>query len=96
LTFYIINASPRSRGKKEVVMEGKRVRQTDVAERRPRGGKAPWIAAAAAALAVIGGIAGFGLYANNYDKVFPGVSAAGEDLSGLSYEQLEEQLWREP
>ncbi len=73
-------------------MEGKRVRQTDVAERRPRGGKAPWIAAAAAALAVIGGIAGFGLYANNYDKVFPGVSAAGEDLSGLSYEQLEEQL----
>ena len=73
-------------------MEGKRVRQTDVAERRPRGGKTPWIAAAAAALVVIGGIAGFGLYANNYDKVFPGVSAAGEDLSGLSYEQLEEQL----
>ncbi len=73
-------------------MEGKRVRQAEVAERAPKRGKAPLIAAAAAALVLIGGIVGFGLYANSYDKVFPGVSVAGEDLSGLPYEQVEDRL----
>ena len=73
-------------------MEGKRVRQAEVAERASKGGKAALIAAAAAALVLIGGIVGFGLYANGYDRVFPGVSAAGEDLSGLPYEQVEEHL----
>ena len=73
-------------------MEGKRVRQAEVAERASKGGKAALIAAAAAALVLIGGIVGFGLYANGYDRVFPGVSVAGEDLSGLPYEQVEEHL----
>ena len=51
-----------------------------------------WIAAAALAGALTGGILGLGFYANSCEEVFPGVMVGDADLSGLSFVQLETRL----
>lgn len=75
-------------------MEGKRVSQPSGVETatKKKGGKALWIALGLAAALVVGGTAGFAAYANGYEGVFPGVTMAGEDLSGLTREELGENL----
>lgn len=51
--------------------------------------KAGWIILGLAAALLVGGMAGFGIYANGYDGVFPGVSIGGHPLSGASRQELE-------
>ena len=56
-------------------MDGKRVSQQELLEQtnKNRGGKAGWIAAAAAAGLLIAAAAGLCAYAGSYQQVFPGV-----------------------
>ena len=67
-------------------MDGKRVSQQELLEQtnKNRGGKAGWIAAAAAA--------GLCAYAGSYQQVFPGVQLGEESLEGLSREELAERV----
>ena len=68
-------------------MEGRRVAQAEAAKTRRTGRSWGWIAGAAVAGLLTGGILGFGLYANGYENVFPGVSAGGAQLGGMSREE---------
>lgn len=75
-------------------MDGKRVSQQELLEqtKRNRGGKAGWIAAAAAAGLLIAAAAGLCAYAGSYQQVFPGVQLGEESLEGLSREELAERV----
>ena len=41
---------------------------------------------------IIGGIAGFCVYTNTYNKVFPGIMLGETDLSGLTRQELQESV----
>ena len=76
-------------------MEGKRVAQptgVETARKKAGGGRALWIALGLAAALAVGGTTAFGFYANGYEGVFPGVTMAGEELGGLSREELSGNL----
>ena len=75
-------------------MDGKRVSQQELLEQtnKNRGGKAGWIAAAAAAGLLIAAAAGLCAYAGSYQQVFPGVQLGEESLEGLSREELAERV----
>ena len=75
-------------------MDGRRVAQSEVLEQtKPRAsGRGGWIALALAAVLLAGGAAGLGIYANGYDRVFPGVTMGETELSGLSYQELDARL----
>ena len=75
-------------------MYGKRVSQQELLEQtnKNRGGKAGWIAAAAAAGLLIAAAAGLCAYAGSYQQVFPGVQLGEESLEGLSREELAERV----
>ena len=68
-------------------MEGRRVAQAEAAKMKKRGRSWGWIAGAAVAGLLTGGILGFGLYANGYESVFPGVTVGEEALGGLTREE---------
>ena len=61
-----------------------------------KGLKAALIVAASAAVILVAVAGGFLLYANNvvkkYDVIYPGVKAAGVDLSGMTREQAEKAI----
>ncbi|MDE7245856.1 MAG: VanW family protein [Oscillospiraceae bacterium] len=87
----------------EVMMEGKRFSSTAAGtvtpqrtqrqrQKKKSGVSAGLIAVAAAALIAVGGAAGLGVYANSYDYVFPGVTVGDTDLSGLTYDELTQNL----
>lgn len=75
-------------------MAGRRVAQGEPARaRRKTGGShAGLIVLGIVAALLVGGTAGLCVYANSYDKVFPGVSLGDRKLSGLSLNQLEQLL----
>ena len=75
-------------------MDGRRVAQSEILEQTKTrtSGRGGWIALALAAVLVIGGAAGLGVYANGYDRVFPGVTMGDAELSGLSYQELDAHL----
>ena len=75
-------------------MDGKRVSQQELLEQtnKNRGGKAGWIAAAAAAGLLSAAAAGLCAYAGSYQQVFPGVQLGEESLEGLSREELAERV----
>lgn len=73
-------------------MGGKQTEPSETAvQTEKKNRKALWITLAAAAL-LAAGFAGVCVYACAYDAVFPGVTLAGEDLSGLSRSQLEDRV----
>jgi len=73
-------------------MEGKRVAQAEATRTTKKSRSWGWIAGAAVAGLLTGGILGFGLYANGYDSVFPGVTVGEQDFGGLSREAAAERL----
>ena len=62
------------------------------AQTRTKGSKAGWIALGLIAALLVAGAAGLCVYANQYDKVFPGVSLGERDLSGMTEQQLRKEL----
>lgn len=75
-------------------MAGRRVAPVDGAQTKTkkRGSNAGWIILGLVAALVIGGTAGLCAYANQYDRVFPGVSLGEQSLAGLTEKQLRERL----
>lgn len=78
-------------------MAGRRVTQEGSTRARKKNGSrggsaAVWVVLSLIAALLVGGAAGVCAYANNYDKVFPGVSLGDRNLSGLSRKQLEQLL----
>jgi len=77
-------------------MAGKRVARSDVdllgydpkemipKKKKPVG----WIAFGVIAALFVGGAAALGMYANSYDRVFPGVTLGEESLAGYTQKQL--------
>ena len=71
-------------------MTGKRIAQPEAdftPKMRTRSFGAGWIALGLLAALLVGGAAALGVYANNYDRVFPGVTLGEESLAGLSREK---------
>lgn len=73
-------------------MDGKQAAQAGAAATAKKRRWSVWIAAAALAGALTGGILGLGFYASSCEEVFPGVMVGDMDLSGLSFVQLETRL----
>ncbi|MDE7053880.1 MAG: VanW family protein [Oscillospiraceae bacterium] len=73
-------------------MAGRRVAPDAPAQTRTKGSKAGWIALGLIAALLVAGAAGLCVYANQYDKVFPGVSLGERDLSGMTEQQLRKEL----
>lgn len=73
-------------------MAGRRVAPDAPAQARKKGSKAGWTALGLIAALLIGGAVSLCVYANQYDKVFPGVSLGELSLSGLTEQQLREEL----
>ncbi len=73
-------------------MAGRRVAPDAPAQTRTKGSKAGWIALGLIAALLVAGAAGLCVYANQYDKVFPGVSLGEQDLSGMTEQQLRKEL----
>ena len=73
-------------------MAGRRVVQGAEVQTKRKSSKAGWVAFGLIAALIIGGIAGFCVYTNAYDKVFPGIMLGEEDLSGLTRQELEENV----
>ena len=78
-------------------MEGRRVAQSDFDfdyavgpqnGRKKKSSKAGWIALGVVAALLVGGVAGLGIYANGYDRVFPGVMLGEQSLAGRTQEEL--------
>ena len=75
-------------------MTGKRIAQPDmefIPKKKPSF-RAGWIALGVLAALLAGGAAALGLYANSYDRVFPGVTLGEESLAGYTREELEDHL----
>ncbi len=73
-------------------MAGRRVAPDAPAQTRTKGSRAGWIALGLIAALLVAGAAGLCVYANQYDKVFPGVSLGEQDLSGMTEQQLRKEL----
>ena len=75
-------------------MAGKRIAYDDMGgvPKKKSGSKAGWIVLGVIAAALIGGAAGLGFYANNYERVFPGVTLGERSLAGYSKTELENYL----
>ena len=82
-------------------MDGKRVAQPSeeflaewgiTPKKKKKSNKGGWIALGAIAALLVGGTAALGLYANSYDRVFPGVSVGEASLAGSTREELEAYL----
>lgn len=73
-------------------MAGRRVAPDAPAQTRTKGSKAGWIALGLIAALLVAGAASLCVYANQYDKVFPGVSLGERDLSGMTEQQLRKEL----
>ena len=78
-------------------MTGKRVAQGDLDfdyavgpqnGRKKKSSKAGWIVLGVVAALLVGGVAGLGIYANSYDRVFPGVMLGEQSLAGRTQEEL--------
>ena len=67
-------------------MEGKRISQPDVGTEAKKKLPVAGIIAAVLAALLLGATAGLCLYANSYDKIFPGVSVGSVDLGGQDRE----------
>ena len=75
-------------------MAGRRVAAPEAAPAgtRTSGSKAGWIILFAVLVFIIGGAGLLCAYANQYGRVFPGVSLGEQNLSGLTEEQLRSRL----
>ena len=81
-------------GEEEAAMAGRRVAAPEAAPAgtRTSGSKAGWIILFAVLVFIIGGAGLLCAYANQYGRVFPGVSLGEQNLSGLTEEQLRSRL----
>ena len=73
-------------------MAGRRVAQDAQIQTKKKSSKAGWIALGLIAALIIGGIAGFCVYTNTYDKVFPGIMLGETDLTGLTRQELQQSV----
>ena len=73
-------------------MAGRRVAQGTQIQTKKKGSKAGWIAFGLIAALIIGGIAGFCVYTNAYDRVFPGIMLGETDLTGLTRQELQQSV----
>ncbi|MBD5130454.1 MAG: hypothetical protein HDT43_11140 [Ruminococcaceae bacterium] len=81
-------------------MTGKRVAQPSeefltewgVTPKKKKKSNGGWIALGLIAALLVGGAAALGVYANGYDKVFPGVMLGEQSLGGYTREELEAYL----
>ncbi len=71
-------------------MAGKRVAPEVQTRRRSSG--AVWVALGIVAALIVVGVAGFCVYTDRYEKVFPGVTLGEQDLSGLSEGELRQTV----